>query len=448
MQPQNKNQVPLKIKFPFTKNTQNVQKDHSRQRINKSVSCMKRKYEKVLVENDNLQKNVWRLQKKVQKSSKIASPGQSSTFDDCNKATPVKTAEKIIRESGLTPRKVPKVKKALIVHNVMLKGLQKSKIGRKYILQASNQQLRSQRCNRVLARTLNVGRNWYREKAKKIKTKAAMKSEMLRRKVVVFLKRPDNSTCLPGKKDKLKCGKKTEQKYILTDTLKNLHSKFKLENPTTAMSLAAFCKLRPKYMLTVRFTNRKVCLCQKHQNMALKLQALKKHHLEGLPVHPDALSELSVDTTEEKLQNLDHENITYREWPKTEVPYKDKLVKKTTLKEVTEAKASFIDKFVREMKAFQAHVKRVKTQYEQTRLLKQNLPDSHVTVQVDFAENYACNYAEEVQSAYYSKQQVTIHPAVMHFGNATEESPQSHKSFAIISDETAHTSGTVYYTRS
>ena len=168
MQPQNKNQVPLKIKFPFTKNTQNVQKDHSRQRINKSVSCMKRKYEKVLVENDKLQKNVWRLQKKVQKSSKIASPGQSSTFDDCNKATPVKTAEKIIRESGLTPRKVPKVKKALIVHNVMLKGLQKSKIGRKYILQASNQQLRSQRCNRVLARTLKVGRNWYREKAKKI----------------------------------------------------------------------------------------------------------------------------------------------------------------------------------------------------------------------------------------------------------------------------------------
>ena len=183
---------------------------------------MKRKYEKVLVENDKLQKNVWRLQKKVQKSSKIASPVQSSTFDDCNKATPVKTAEKIIRDSGLTPRKVPKVKKALIVHNVMLKGLQKSKIGRKYILQASNQQLRSQRCNRVLARTLKVGRNWYREKAKNVKTKAAMKSEMLRRKVVVFLKRPDNSTCLPGKKDKLKCGKKTEQKYILTDTLKKL----------------------------------------------------------------------------------------------------------------------------------------------------------------------------------------------------------------------------------
>ncbi|XP_072023524.1 uncharacterized protein [Amphiura filiformis] len=278
----------------------------------------------------------------------------------------------------------------------------------------------------------------------RVKTKAAIKSEMLRRNVVVFLKRPDNSTCLPGKNDKLKCGKKTEQKYILTDTLRNLHCKFLLENPSTTMGLAAFCKLRPKYMLPVRFIERKVCLCQKHQNMALKLQALKNHKLDGLPIRPDALSELEIETAKEKIENLNHENITYREWRKTEVPYKDKMVKKTALKEVTEAKGSFIDKFVKEMEEFKAHVKRVKTQYEQTRLLRQNLPDSHVTVQVDFAENYVCSYAEEVQSAYYSKQQVTLHPAVMHFGNATEESPQSHKSFVILSDETAHTSGTVY----
>ena len=119
---------------------------------------------------------------------------------------------------------------------------------------------------------------------------------MLRRKVMVFLKRPDNSTCLPGKKDKVKCHKQTEQKYILTDTMRNLHSKFKLENPDTAIGLAAFCKLRPKYMLTIRFANRKVCLCQKHQNMDLKLQALKKHQLDDMPLHADDLGQLKVET--------------------------------------------------------------------------------------------------------------------------------------------------------
>ena len=96
---------------------------------------------------------------------KNASTGQCSRFKS-TPACPVRIAEKIIRASGMTPRKVPKIKKALIVHNVMLKGLQDSKIGRKYILQASNQHLKSQRCHRVLTRALKVGRNWYREKAK------------------------------------------------------------------------------------------------------------------------------------------------------------------------------------------------------------------------------------------------------------------------------------------
>ena len=62
---------------------------------------------------------------------KNASTGQCSRVHDSNKSTPacpVRIAEKIIRASGMTPRKVPKIKKALIVHNVMLKGLQDSKI--------------------------------------------------------------------------------------------------------------------------------------------------------------------------------------------------------------------------------------------------------------------------------------------------------------------------------
>ena len=69
---------------------------------------------------------------------------------------PVKNAENLIRESGLTPCKVPNVKKALIAHNVMLKGLQKSKLGRKYTLGSSNQQLRSHRSNKGLALKLQA----------------------------------------------------------------------------------------------------------------------------------------------------------------------------------------------------------------------------------------------------------------------------------------------------
>ena len=69
------------------------------------------------------------------------------------------------------------------------------------------------------------------------------------------------------------------------------------------------------------------------------------------------------------------------------------------------------------------HTERVTEQYEQMKLLKLTLAASHVTVQVDFAENYFCNYADEVQSASYSKEQATMHPAVINFNevNQTED---------------------------
>ena len=117
------------------------------------------------------------------------------------------------------------------------------------------------------------------------------------------------------------------------------------------------------------------------------------------------------------------------------------------MQEDTEPKDKFIQKFLDEMIEFKMHAERVTEQYEQMRLLKQTLPASHVTVQVDFAENYVCSYADEVQSAYYSKEQVTIHPSVVHFNKANPaeaSSLLSHKSFVIVSDETSHTSGTIF----
>ena len=56
-------------------------------------------------------------------------------------------------------------------------------------------------------------------------------------------------------------------------------------------------------------------------------------------------------------------------------------------------------------------------QYELISLLKERLPQDHVIVQIDFAENYVCNYKDEVAAAYFSKVQVTIHPAVFHYRN-------------------------------
>ena len=47
------------------------------------------------------------------------------------------------------------------------------------------------------------------------------------------------------------------------------------------------------------------------------------------------------------------------------------------------------------------------------RTMKDKTPVSHVTVQIDYPENYTCSYGEEIQSAYY-KEQITLHPMDVH----------------------------------
>ena len=86
------------------------------------------------------------------------------------------------------------------------------------------------------------------------------------------MKNPENSTCLPGKKDATNDG---VTKYALNDTLSNLHKKFVNENPEMNISMACFAKCRPKYIKGITVAARRQCLCVYHQNGVLKLKALK-----------------------------------------------------------------------------------------------------------------------------------------------------------------------------
>ena len=101
----------------------------------------------------------------------------------------------------------------------------------------------------------------------------------------------------------------------------------------------------------------------------------------------------------------------------------------------------FCKQFLAEMEEFKAHAHRVSAQYGAVRELKERLPANHATIQMDFVENYTCDYTDEIQSAYYNKAQVTIHPVVVHY---KQESILSHKSFVIISNDRNHTAAAVF----
>ena len=130
-------------------------------------------------------------------------------------------------------------------------------------------------------------------------------------------------------------------------------------------------------------------------------------------------------------------------WKQVEKPYKETTIKKTTLVEETTTKDTFSQDFLKTMNVFREHAARVTAQYTNVLLLKENLNPTEVTCQMDFAKNYVCNFGEEVSSASYSKQQITVHPAVFH-NRETMDAPLQHKSVVILNEDDCHTAPTVF----
>lgn len=74
--------------------------------------------------------------------------------------------------------------------------------------------------------------------------------------------------------------------------------------------------------------------------------------------------------------------------------------------------------------------------------MKENLNEKSITIQMDFSENFVSAVNEEIQSFYFSRASVSLHPAVVHFMN--KENKLSSWSYVAIIDDRAHTAYTVY----
>lgn len=301
-------------------------------------------------------------------------------------------------------------------------------------LKRRNRKLGARGVSKVLSMKVKLPRYYIFRKKKQSKKRAIM-ANVIRKKIIEFLQREDNSYTLPGKRDHVR----GQQIYALCDTLRNLHNKFILENPELAVSGATFCRARPWYIRLTRYTQRKVCLCYKHTNISLKLQAVK-----SLPKSTSALIELSDEEIQGKLNTLPNENIRYFAWGKEEISYKDgKKTTKLRLHEQEREKEKFTKELIDEMPEFRQHCHRVEVQFNQIRLLKERLhPEVEASCQLDYAENWKAKYMEEVTSAYYDKNQVTIHPMILHIKDAA--GVLQVKSFVGVSDVTNHSVGTTY----
>jgi hypothetical protein len=79
-----------------------------------------------------------------------------------------------------------------------------------------------------------------------------------------------------------------------------------------------------------------------------------------------------------------------------------------------------------------------KWQYDQFRLLKENLPANTLLTVVDFSENYRCSYQDEISAAYYMYSQVTLHPVQCYYHSSDDTDEIVQEAVVYLSDDLVH----------
>ncbi|MES9884689.1 MAG: hypothetical protein ABW185_27915 [Sedimenticola sp.] len=369
----------------------------------------------------------------------------SNAVNESENLTPKSKTYSEIREAGLSPRELPKsiVRKLELgntvcqeIKDAMEQNQQQSK--RKVIKQVLNgRAMRKYRCVTLLRQKtgVNLKVNYTGKNVEFTKRYRNMKEQkQLRKTVSSFYERDDVSRCMPGKKDVKKSndGEK-KQTRVLTDYLSTVHAKFLAESPNVKCSLSQFCKLRPDHVKLTNLITRNTCLCTTHQNMALKLKCLRSVGV-NVGAHPDVVSKtVNVNQMKTIMSEINVEDVEYEAWQLVEC--KDGK-KRMRIVKCTMKTDEFVIATADQYKLFMEHSERVHQQFKSIAELKTNLPSNEVVVQMDFAENFVCQSADEIQSAYWNSTSVTLHPVVVY--RKSDDGMIEHKSYVFVSDVNQH----------
>lgn len=428
----------------------------ARKRVSRAVSAASRKIKRMTQRTEDLQRKNWSLKKQLERMKKkqercvYTTPGRSAQV--LHASTPRSKAKADLRKAGISPRKAPSLAKKLEFGNCIVREVEEACATKKWksklplLSVVTGRIMKKYRQVSRLSKHINVSRQQLTLVQGKVfqeakKSRMSQARSQLHHDIVDFMEREDNSTCLPGKLDATKSGSEKKQTHVLTDYLHNVHNKYLCENPHCTVSLAAFCKARPPHVKLASFATKNTCLCQRHQNMVLKIKPLKARSIIST-ANPDVLiRENTDDEITEKMNEIDGNIVHYSEWKKVNVESAGRVFNKMKVVDCESSKQDYIMMMKKNLLEFREHTHRVDVQFKEVRNLKQSLPKDHVVCQMDFSENYKCSQAEEVQSAYFNQGMVTLHPVVAYY--RTGEESLCHQSYVFVSDETTHNAATV-----
>ncbi|CAF1310453.1 unnamed protein product [Adineta ricciae] len=284
------------------------------------------------------------------------------------------------------------------------------------------------------------------------RTNQSIPSEV-KKKVFDYYIRDDISYQSPGKRDTITVKEngaklKLQRRYLLF-SLRELYELFIQENPQIKLSLSSFQDLRPSNVLYKSSIPHNVCVCIYHENVALLLQSLGKH-IHGFErtdlnsfinlIVCDSANELCMfrncTRCTDKFKNEVYDKmidstlkIKWTLWSISEQGRYEKIDYEGSVLECVTTLQEKIEHFL-----FHVFVKRQQSSYFE--MIKANVNDKKCLVQVDYAENFAVIDQNEIQSAHWSRRQISLFTVYIW----TQSFAQP---MIIVSDDISHNKFTV-----
>lgn len=333
------------------------------------------------------------------------------------------------------------------------------------LLQVSKEkEMFKKRCNRLQSNYMILKKSTQKGEKPAVEViKPDEKKNRILRRVVKFLEDDENSTLCPGKNDTISRHGLKKQKRLLTDTLKNLHLKY-LGSGEPPISYSTFSRMKPFWVTQPNVNARNTCLCEKHENMKLLIESMKRNRLIKENTISDVLSSLccskdNIDCLQRicsscKNRHIDYQefnnevNIAYWGWEKNKSIYVKNNVEKSAIK-VEKVRRwvkplDLIKKFEDSLKPFLKHCVNNKNQNQAFKTLKENMTTEDCIIQIDFSENYNAKYGSEIQSLHFggSRQQFTLHTVVIYFKLDNETCKT--QSFCTVSTSLRHDAAAVW----
>lgn len=381
-------------------------------------------------------------QHQAQSSDTLENPETSANPESI--CSPIERAKLILRQDGISPTKAKTSLSALALGEGLIDTVEqftpkkKSLFGHA-ILGADS--IKQNRLKSAFTRRVGIDRRYGLRKGKStLRQQRTAHFDRKSRKILEFLKRPDNSICLPGTKDCVTIEKKKHSKYILVDYVYVLYEKFIMEYPEAKVSFNYFSLQRRKSKF-IKLLNHGEWIhgakCKQHENMRLFMKAFTSGKY---PPSPDEFVLKDAEELEVILNESLPDMVEYDQWDYAEDNLGKRKMKKISQPPVS--KADFSSKFLQEVGTFRGHRHRVIEQHRAVKNLKDKLPPGHVTIQMDFAQNWTIKFASEIQSAFFGKPSLSIHPVVAH--KRKEDGTLTCRSYVQVSDVSSHNARVVF----